>query len=169
MAEENNFQETNISGLWLKNLFESLEKLQDYERICREGALSLMEFLQIPQSKMAEVQFQNLKMMITETGILLVNAKPRLRKEFILQAQLKLKQMKELVDLNSDAIFISSINQQSNLVVHNLSGNYFKLLMELTKIRGEIVNELADILYGKGEEKVSSMDKNSPITEADRY
>jgi len=170
MEETNNqYQEINITGLWLKNLFDSLEKLQDFERICREGALSLMEYLQIPESKRAEVQFQNLKMMITETGILLVNAKAKLDKTFYLQSQLKIRQMKELVDLNHDKIFIPFINQQSGTMVHNLSEGYFKILMELTQIRGEIVKELSDILYGKGEEKVSSMDKNRPMTDDTKW
>lgn len=169
MVEENNFQEINITSLWHKNLFESLQKLQDYERICRDGAVSYAEYLQLPPARIPEIQYQHLKMMASETGILIGNAKAKLSKEFYIKATIQIKIMKQTFDLNPTSIFIPSINQQSNFTTFHLSEQYYEFLNKLGQLREELVRELADILYGKAEEKISSMDKSRPLTDSARW
>jgi len=159
MVEENQIQEVNITSLWNKNLFESLQRLQDFERICRDGAVSITEYLNIDHQRMSEIQFQYLKMIITELGILLANAKVRISKPFFLKAKLQLKQMKNQVDLNPQSIFIPSINQQNHTTTYYLSETFYTFLALSTQLREGIVAELGDILYGKGETKVEGMDK----------
>lgn len=162
-VSEQTFQEINITALWHKNLYNSLEKLQDFERICREGATSIMEWLQIPRERLAEIKFQYLKMMITEMGILLANAKAKLDKKFFINSILKLGNMKNLVDLNSHEIFISSLDQRNNITINYLSEEYFDILIQLGKMREMIINELSEVLYGKPEKKMEGMDKNQPL------
>ena len=159
MEEENQLQEVNITSLWNKNLFESLQRLQDFERICRDGGVSIMEYLNLDPKRIPEVQFQYLKMIVTEVGILLGNARARISKSFFLKAKVQLKQMKKIVDLNPQSIFIPSINQQSHQTTYYLSEDFYTFLSTLTLIREGIVTELGDILYGKGETKVEGMDK----------
>jgi hypothetical protein len=160
MAEENNqLEDVNITSLWNKNLFESLQRLQDFERIVRDGAVSITEYLNISPQRMPEIQFQYLKMIITELGILLANAKARISKSFLLKAKVQLKQMKKTIDLSPQSIFISSLNQQSHTTTHYLSEDFYSFLTTSSLIREELVKELADILYGKPTEKVEGMDK----------
>jgi len=90
MVEEKELQEVNITALWNKNLFESIQRLQDFERICRDGAVSISEYLNIAPSRMPEIQFQYLKMMISEMGILLGNSKVRISREFFIKAKIQL-------------------------------------------------------------------------------
>ena len=156
---EGQLQEVNIISLWNKNLFESLQKLQDFERICRDGAVSIVEYLNISPERMPEIQFQYLRMMVTELGILLANSRARISKPFFLKAKVQPKQIKNIVDLDPQSIFIPSINQQSHQTTYNLSEDFYTFLSQLTQIRDGIVTELGDILYGKSEEKVEGMDK----------
>jgi len=163
MEEESKLQEINISALWNQNIYESLQRLQDFERICRDGAVSITEYLNVPPQRMPEIQFQYLKMMITELGILLANAKVRIGKLFFLKARVQIKQMKNIIDLDPQQIFISSMNQQSHVTQYNLSEEFFVFLDSITQIREGIVTELGDILFGKMEEKVSAMDKSKVV------
>jgi len=159
MEEQNQFQEINITDLWHKNLYESIQRLQDFERICRDGAVSIMEYLNITSDRMTEIQFQYLRMMVSEMGILLGNARARIGKPFFLRAKIQLKQMKGTLDMNPEDIFIPSINQQTHQTTYYLSEEFYTFLSNITQLREEIVAELGDILYGKTTEKVEGMDK----------
>jgi len=159
MEEQNQFQEINITDLWHKNLYESIQRLQDFERICRDGAVSIMEYLNITPDRMTEIQFQYLRMMVSEMGILLGNARARVGKQFFLRAKIQLKQMKGTLDMNPEDIFIPSINQQTHQTTYYLSEEFYTFLSNITQLREEIVAELGDILYGKTTEKVEGMDK----------
>ena len=159
MVEENQLQEVNITSLWNKNLYESLQKLQDFERIIRDGAVSITEYLQLPPTRIPEIQFQHLRMMISEMGILLANAKARVNKPFFLKAKVQLTQIKKTIDINPQEIFIPILNQQSHTTDYYLSDTFFVYLTILTQMREGIVTELADILFGKAMEKTAGMDK----------
>ena len=164
MAEENNYQEVNITDVWHKNLFESIQRLQDFERICRDGAVSITEYLNLTPQRMPEIQFQYLRMMVSEMGILLGNARARISKDFFLKAKVRLKQMKGTIDMNPQSIFIPSVNQQSHQTNYHLSEVFYEFLSHITQLREGIVTELGDILYGKSEEKVSAMDKSRAVS-----
>jgi len=163
MDEINKLQEVNITDLWNKNLYESLQKLQDFERIIRDGSTSITEYLQISQDRVSEIQFQHLRMMISEMGILIVNAKARINKTFFLKAKVHLKQMKRTIDLTPQEIFIPIINQQSHTTTYYLSDTFYNFITILTQMREEVVTELSDILFGKQTEKVGGMDKRIPL------
>lgn len=164
MVEEiSQYQEVNITDLWNKNLYESLQKLQDFERIIRDGGTSITEYLQIPQDRIPEIQFQHLRMMISEMGILLANSKARIKKTFFLKAKVQLKQMKKTTDLNPQEIFIPILNQQNHSTNYYLSDTFYNFVSILTQMREEIVTELSDILFGKPTDKVEGMDKRIPL------
>lgn len=161
--ETNQLQEVNIISLWNKNLLDSLLKLQDFERIIRDGAVSIIEYLQLNQDRIPEIQFQHLRMMISEMGILLSNIKKRTDKNFFLKAKVQLKQMKKTMDIFPQDIFIPVLNQQNHTTNYYLSETFYNYLAVLTQMREEIVTELADILFGKPMEKVGGMDKRIPL------
>lgn len=159
MVDNNELQEVNITSLWNKNLYDSLQKLQDFERIIRDGAVSITEYLQLPQERIPEIQFQHLRMMISEMGILLSNAKARIKKEFYLKSKVQLTQMKRTIDLTPQILFIPQINQQTHNTTFYLSDEFFDYLQHLAQMREGIVTELGDILFGKPMEKTGGMDK----------
>ena len=160
---ENLLQEVNITDLWNKNLYKSLEKLQDFERIIRDGGVSITEYLQLPSDRIPEIQFQHLRMMVSEIGILLANARARISKEFFLKAKVQLNQIKKVIDLYPQEIFIPVLNQQSHTTNYYLSDTFYSFVNTLTQIREGIVTELGDILFGKKTEKVGGMDKSKSL------
>lgn len=163
MVEEinNQLQEVNIISLWNKNIYESLQKLQDFERIIRDGAVSITEYLQIPPSRITEIQYQHLRMMISEMGILLANSRSRINKLFYLKSKVQLTKIKRTIDLNPQEIFVPILNQQNHTTEYYLSDNFYIILNHLTQMREGIVTELSEILFGKLNEKVGGMDKSS--------
>lgn len=163
MTEENELQEINITDLWNKNLFDSLQRLQDFERICRDGAVSIGEYLNISPQRLPEIQFQYLKMMVSELGILLGNAKARIGKTFFLKAKVQLRSMKKIVDMEPQLLLVSSTNQQTHATQNYLSNNFYSFLFNLTQIREGIIDELRDILFGSQTEKASGMDKKQGL------
>lgn len=163
MGEEKNLQEVNITALWNQNLYESIQRLQDFERICRDGGVSIGEYLNLSPSRLPEIQFQYLKMMVSELGILLGNARARLSKEFSLRSRIQLRKIKNVIDLNPEVIFFSSVNQQSHSSQSYLSEEFYTYLSDLTVIREGIIKELQDILFGTQQEKASGMEKTDEV------
>lgn len=163
MEEEKNLQEVNITALWNQNLYESIQRLQDFERICRDGGVSIGEYLNLPPTRLPEVQFQYLKMMVSELGILLGNARARLDKTFSLKARIQLRKIKNVIDLEPQKIFISSVNQQSHTTQNFLAEEFYTYLSDLTNIREGIIKELQDILFGTKMDKASGMEKTEEV------
>lgn len=156
-------QEVNITALWNNNIFESIQRLQDFERICRDGAVSITEYLNIAPARMPEIQFQYLRMMVSELGILLGNARARISKGFFLKSRIQLKHIKNIIDLDPKQIFQSSLNQQNHSTQNFLSEAFYKFLSDLSMIREGIVVELQDILYGITTPKASGMEKQQAV------
>lgn len=65
----------NISQMFVANLFDSLMRLQEYERLSREGCRSILEYVQIPTLQIAQIQHENYHIFLTEFNILLINVK----------------------------------------------------------------------------------------------
>ena len=163
MEEVGKLQEVNITALWNNNIYESIQRLQDFERICRDGAVSITEYLNIAPNRMPEIQFQYLKMMASEIGILLGNARARINAMFYLKSKVKLKTIKNVLDLDPQRIFLSSYNQQSNNTQNFLSEEFYGFLADITGIREGIVVELQDILFGVATEKALGMEKTTEV------
>jgi len=158
------YQEVNITSLWLKNLFDNFARLENYERNCRDGCVEIMDYIEQNPQRLPEIQFQYLRMAITTLGIILGNTKPKLDKKFFLHARVHLKQMKNAVDTNPEKIFVPMFNQLNNSTTYVLSDEYWSMLDEISRIREKIIMELSGILYGKGEAKLDSMDKTKSLT-----
>jgi predicted nucleic acid-binding Zn ribbon protein len=159
-----NLQESNISSLWLKNLFDSFARLQNYERNCRDGCTEIIEYIEQNPQRLSEIQFMYLRMAITELGIILGNTKPKLDKKFFLHARVHLKQMKNAVDTTPEKVFVPVFNQLNNTTNYFLSNEYWNMLDEISRIREKVIMELSDMLYGKGETKIESMDKSQSLS-----
>ena len=163
MEEEKGLQEVNITNLWNKNLYESIQRLQDFERICRDGAVSITEYLGLTPDRRTEIQFQYLRMMVSELGILLGNARARIDKNFFLKVKVQLRQIKNVIDLDPERLFHSSYNQQSGTTTQFLAEEFYTILARITLIREGIINELQDILFGTSEEKAEGMQKTQVV------
>ena len=163
MEEDKKFQEVNIIGLWNQNIYDSIQKLQDFERICRDGAVSIMEYLNVAPQRKSEIQFQYLRMIVSETGILLGNARARIDKTFFLKSKIQLRKIKNVIDYEPDKLIHSTHNQQSHTSEHYLTEEFYEYLYKTTLIREGIIHELQDILFGVKEGKMTGMEKTQEV------
>lgn len=163
--QEDTFEEFNITNSWLKNIFESLKRFEELEKICRDGGDNIIEYLNLDPSRLPNIQFQHLRMMITEADILLNNVRPRIRKEFFQQSKIKIREIKEIVDVNSNAVLKFHSDQRNHTEWYNLTNLFYVIIDELSEIRAMIVLELSrqGILFAKTIEKSSSLDKDKKV------
>jgi hypothetical protein len=158
---QKSIQEVNITSLWYKDIYEGLKKVQDYERISRDGSDSIIEYVQVPRERLAEIQFQFMRMMITELDMLLGNTKILLPVNFYILTSAHIKALLHDVEFNPMIFISTSINQQNHTTNYFVTETYWDTLNQISKIRKELVSNLTPILYGTPPEKGSGMDKMS--------
>lgn len=60
----------NINAKWIENIYENLKKIEEYERLAREGCSSVLDFVQIPSKDrsifLAETQYKNIRLLLNE-------------------------------------------------------------------------------------------------------
>lgn len=152
-------QESNITSLWHRDIYESLKKIQDYERICRDGAVGITEYLQIEPRRLAEIQFQFLRTMATELNILMGNVKILLPEYFYIVTTSRVKAIIHNIERTPTMFLSVTINQQNHSTQYHITEDYINALRLISRIREELVVHLTPILYGKATEKGSGMDK----------
>lgn len=83
MAEE--IRTGTINALWLNNIYENIKNLENMERLARQGCQDIFEHFQALReertSLYAELQYKNLKLMITEMDLLLTDLTPILEQD----------------------------------------------------------------------------------------
>lgn len=140
--------EINITELWHKNLFSSLMKIQEYERMSRDGANSIESYFNVRPSDVPMIQFNYLKQIATEMDILLVNANKKVKEKFFKDAQSKIKTAEQIIDNYPQKIIGFKVDQVTGAKRYFVTPLFWKILTELKDIRQELVIELTDILYG---------------------
>lgn len=157
-------QEGNITSLWYKDIYESLRKIQDYERICKDGAVGIIEYLQVEPHRVAEIQHQMLRSIVTELNILLGNVKILLPEHFFIITMSKIKIIIHNLDYNPQMFLSAMVNQQNHTTQYQITFAYIETLRTISKIREELVVNLTNILFGRATEKGSGMDKTLTST-----
>jgi hypothetical protein len=140
---------SNVVELWNKNLFSSLMKIQEYERIARDGASSIQGLFEINPRDIPYVQFNLLKQIITEMDIFLSNVQVKVNKEFYNKSKAELKIVKEIVDLHPDYILQTKFDQVSQSRTYIIKAkNFYRILETIRTLKEDLVVNLSDILYG---------------------
>jgi len=166
MSEEYNLREINITDAWHKNIFMSLVNLQELEKICRDGARNITEYLEVNPFRIPEIQLQHLKMMITETNILLMNVNQKLENKIVLNLKKVLKLIKKNVYIKRNIIYYKKTQESlwAKKIDHvYLTSNYYYYLEKLCEIREEIVLKLTPTLFGVEEENMNKIKKGEII------
>lgn len=149
---EDYVQSVNINERWLNNIYENIKKLEDYERLVREGCSSLFEFVQIPHNKLQVVigltQFKNLKFMITEFKLLLADLTPILEEENEKEFDKTITEIEKAV--SSEKLFLNSYyDVHKNLVKTSPTEFFYKTIDILHKFKVDLFKEIKGILYIK--------------------
>ena len=141
------FEDTNINTSWLKNIYSSLERLQNAERICKDGAGDIMEYLQTDPAYLPVIQFTSLKMMVTEMRILLNNVRVKIDNKFFENSMAKLDLVQTYIDNKPEHLFKNITNQQRHSNQTMLTNLYYTVVNDLSVMRAEVVQMISGLLY----------------------
>ena len=141
----------NISQLWLQNIYENLKNLENMERLAREGCESVFDYVQIPirirNKVVAEAQYKNLRLMVSEMILLLTDITPICKKEFIKGVSDMVHLIKARITHRKD--FISTpINQtKGKLTDSKLLNSFYITLEKITDLRIKVIKEISPTLF----------------------
>jgi len=132
MGKKDDFTVVNISTSWLESIKQKIDRLEELERVCRDGLQG--EFID-PQQ-----QIQFLKGMLTETKLLLMNTKLILTKALFLKLTIVLKRVEEQTRANLDELAEVKVNNLTHTKTYYLTPRFLDVVERLSKARGEIIN-----------------------------
>ncbi len=159
----------NITNTWINSIGEALVRLEDHERLMKEGCSSLLEFASIDPRDLdwylPNVQLKNMSLMLTEFRILLGNVKKILPKKTFdhMTSQLDFYEKCYNGELKSEEgkqmeIMTVLRNQVEHRQWIRLEPFFSILSNKLSKLREELVEALAHLLYS-----IDSMQKQGEI------
>lgn len=138
----------NINEKWLENIYENIKKLEDYERLVREGCQSLLDFMNIPERNRPVVigltQFKNLRFLITEFKLLLADLTP------ILKDSDEYDKVLNNIDdaLILERLFLNVRTNVNNEIVEVKPTEFFhQTLNTLHTLKRNLFKEIKHILY----------------------
>jgi len=151
---ENNFESTNVHLDWLKNIFNQIMRVQEFERLAREGCSDLMEYLQIPMEYhnviIPETMYKNLRFMALELDILIINLSSILKdvKTKEDKSEEYSKRLKPILqNINKRSLFLKSKTINNKLVQIDITDFFYTTMNFLLKIKSELIKDISPLLY----------------------
>lgn len=151
--ESNQGTEKNITDKWLDNIFESLMRLEGYERMLKEGCESVLEYVQNPNLNLADIQYKNFSLFMTEVEIILEDTKHLIDKTKYLNIALLFEMIKKSENDVEGFLFT-----QYDMVAHNqwsaLKPEFEIAKKRISKLRGMLVSSLWKLLSPSAKENM---------------
>ena len=143
-------QTGNINEKWLNNIYDNIQRLENYERLVREGCASLLDYVQIPYSSRPILtgitQFKNLRFMITEFKLLLADLTPIIEDQKAKEFDTTLNLIDKALD--SERLFLSSIFDVNRRLIETKPTKFFyETIDTLHKLKVDLFKEIKNILY----------------------
>lgn len=147
---ESNIQTANINDKWLLNIYENIKNLEDYERLVRDGCKKLLDYLQIPARDrpvvVADTQYKNLQLFVTEFKLLLADLTPVLNPESAKVFDDALDKIDNAVKTRS--LFVKDTRDTNNKVIEVRTTEFFwKTINILHKTKVDLFKQIKNILY----------------------
>lgn len=156
MEQYEKLESDNINELWLKSVFESLKNLEIMERNARDGCQNILEYMQMPieyrLTQVANVQYANLKFMISEFSLLIKKLRPILKEEYVKKLVVSSKRMLKISQNKN--VFIKDI-KRGGVIYANTTSSFDEALEILSNQISDIIKEIEELLYikDKGDNK----------------
>jgi hypothetical protein len=147
-------QSANINEKWLTNIYENIKKLEDYERLVREGCSSLLDFVQIPLSNRSSIvgqtQFKNLRFLITEFKLLLADLTPILEEDKVKEFDRFLNNIDKAI--SHEKLFLNSSYDVNRTLIETKPTEFFYQTIEtIHKLKVDLFRQIKGILYIKSQ------------------
>jgi len=140
----------NFNEKWLGNIYENIKKLEEYERLVREGCSSVLEFAQIPLKSRSIVigltQFKTLRFFITEFKLLLADLTPILQEEDAKDFDRTISNIDKA--LINEKMFLNSYYDVNKTLISTSPTEFFYLTFDiLHKLKVDLFKKIKHILY----------------------
>lgn len=159
--EKQEFETTNISDLWLRNIFENVKNLENMERLAREGCSSILEFAQMSRQDqifmISEIQYKNLKMMTSEIILLLSDISSIIDNKKYKKYKKTIEKIDSVIH-NRKLFILESWNRTRSphrLISKSLTKHFNKFLEFISSLKIEIIEEISPMLFVKKPENKS--------------
>lgn len=149
-------QSANINDKWLNNIYDNIKRLEEHERLAREGCESLMNYFQIPERTrhliLGDTQFKNLRFFVTEFHLLLSDLSPIVPQEKNRDYREALNKIDKALT-NRNLFVMDVYNSSHHLKEVKLKPFFFDTLFFLSNLKVELFYHIKNILYmSKGPE-----------------
>jgi len=165
MVDFENLQSSNINSKWLENIYENIKNLEKMCRIAENGFEDINYYITSTQQEkqilLPELQFTNLKSIITELDLLLDDLTPIIEEGFINECHKELSiKKREIKDRNDYIYDVYNPMKKNILVYRELKTKFYSDLDSLSLMKRKIISKIGPILYVKADSKPKGMDKN---------
>lgn len=144
-----NIQSSNINEKWLDNIYENIKKIEEYERLVREGCASLLDYVQIPLKSRPVVvgltQFKTLRFLLTEFTLLLADLTPVLEDKSKIY-QKTIDTIDEVI-LNEKYFIQKRYDVNKNLTSVELTKLFYETVKTIHILKRDLFKEIKHILY----------------------
>jgi len=137
-----------FSDKWLENIFQVLMRLEDYERLSKNGCVTIMDYVQNTNLDLAVVQEKNYDLFMTEVEIVLNDTKPFIDKKTYLSLFLTFKNIKSK-EIEVDGFLAVHRDEVRGLQENYLKKEFYYILPLLTDLRGKLVVALLGFINPK--------------------
>lgn len=155
----------SINTLWIKNVYENIKKLEEFERFARSGFDGIPAYTSVYQGIPADqrdifkarTQYQNLQLFYNELLLLLTDLTPIIEETTMARLRGSVESLGDLI--NEPNNFLTEIYSQvkNKTIALKLKPEYWAAVKMLSKIRGVIIKQIESLLFNKNKQSLNSL------------
>lgn len=145
-----NIRTANINEVWLSNVYENIKNIEQYERLSREGCVSIMDYVMMPpkdrEINAGLIQYKNLRILLTEFILLLADLTPIIRKEKFNKYQESLDALEKVINME-DYLIKRRYDENNKVISINITKNFDDVLKSIHNLKIELFFDIKHILF----------------------
>lgn len=151
MSNEFGIESSNINVKWIENIYENIKKIEEYERLAREGCSSILEYVQYPITNrnllLAEIQYKNIRLLLNEFILVIPDIVPVIGEESSKSFLDTLDRISNIINNKESLVEQVRSDVNNNIRDAKMTPMFFKTLKVLSDCRIELIKMLKHILY----------------------
>lgn len=148
--QEPTFESANINTKWASSIADNLLHIENMLRLSKEGCSNIIDFTNIPidqrLQQLSDVQYKNIRFIITELTILLPKVKIKIPEETYNKFQLDLKRLREIAS-NRKLLIKESRNAKNEITSSYTTDMFLQLIDTISILHSDILNNISTLLY----------------------
>lgn len=149
--ENYGIESANINLKWIENIYDNIKKIEEYERLAREGCSSILEYVQYPVRNrnvfLCDIQYKNLRMLLNEFILIIPDIVPVIGDVESQKFMDVLNRIKDVIDKRELFIEEYKSNVTKTIDDAKMTMLFSKSLDALSTCRIELIKLVKHILY----------------------